>query len=464
MQYYKPAGEFYVGDCMPFFHEDTFHLYYLLDEKHHQSKGGLGAHQWAHACTRDLVHWEHHPLALPITADWEGSICTGSVFHHNGTFYAYYATRMPDRTQHLCVATSTDGIHFDKSLTNPFASPGAGYAPRHYRDPCLFRDERTGLFHMLVTASLEDYPLHGHGGCLAHLVSRDLESWQVTDPFLIPGYTGTPECPDYFAWNDWTYLLFSIGGIAHYRMSRSPLGPWIRPPVDVFDGPMACVLKTAAFGPDRRIGVAYLPSLRDDADDGDWLYAGNALFREIVQHDDGCLGCAFPPEMIPSGGAPLDLPFTALTGSVSCDAGCVHIHAPQGLGVGMVSGVPQNARITCRLAPGNESGAFGLCVRASGAYESGYQLRISPYECRVELGTLHQRSTPGTVRRALSGVKGLGNPITLDVVLVNDIVDVCIDGRHCLASRYPELRGDRLFFFCHDGDVVFDSVEIRPLV
>ena len=85
MQYFKPSDPFFVGDCMPFFHQGEFRLYYLLDENHHQSLGGLGGHQWAHASSTDLVNWDHHPLAIPITHDWGGSICTRSVFHHQGT-------------------------------------------------------------------------------------------------------------------------------------------------------------------------------------------------------------------------------------------------------------------------------------------------------------------------------------------------------------------------------------------
>jgi hypothetical protein len=49
MQYFKPQEPFFAGECMPFFHDGVFHLFYLLDENHHQGKGGLGGHQWAHA-------------------------------------------------------------------------------------------------------------------------------------------------------------------------------------------------------------------------------------------------------------------------------------------------------------------------------------------------------------------------------------------------------------------------------
>src|SRR4051812_17493765 len=111
MQYYKPeAPNQWVGDCMPFYHEGVFHFYYLIDVDHHQALGGLGGHQWAHAASTDLVEWTHYPLALAITEAEECSICTGSVFYHDGTFYAFHAVRRPNWTQRLGVATSADGI------------------------------------------------------------------------------------------------------------------------------------------------------------------------------------------------------------------------------------------------------------------------------------------------------------------------------------------------------------------
>ena len=96
MQYFKPEGDLFVGDCMPFFHAGTFRLFYIRDENHHGALGGLGGHQRAQASSENLINWEHHPLAIPITEDREGSICTGSVFFHEGTYYGFYATRMRD--------------------------------------------------------------------------------------------------------------------------------------------------------------------------------------------------------------------------------------------------------------------------------------------------------------------------------------------------------------------------------
>jgi len=144
MQYFKPDGDFFIGDCMPFFHSDTFRLFYLLDENHHGALGGLGGHQWAQASSKDLIHWKHHPLAIPITEDREGSICTGSVIFHQVKYYGFYATRLRDWRQQLSLATSLDGVHFEKTTPNPLAIPPDGYDIFHYRDPFVYRDHTEG--------------------------------------------------------------------------------------------------------------------------------------------------------------------------------------------------------------------------------------------------------------------------------------------------------------------------------
>lgn len=456
MQYFKPAGDFFVGDCMPYFHNGLFHLYYLLDENHHQALNGLGGHQWAHASTTDLVHWTHHPLALPITDAQEGSICTGSVYFYAGRHYAFYATRALDRQQRLSLAVSDDAIHFTKINTNLFFPPQPDYSPLHFRDPFPFRDPETGLFHLLVSARLDVYPVPGRSGCLAHLTSPDLEMWTLQEPFVIPGYADVPECADYFFWNGWYYLIFSNSLTARYRMSRSPLGPWLQPSVDTLDGALARVMKTASFTDDRRIGAAWLGTRVGDKDDGKLQWGGHLLFRELIQHPDGTLGCKFPPEMTPACGEPIALTPTALTASViyKMDAGTqIRLDGSGGLAVAQIAAIPHNVRITMRITPAGRTGSFGLRLRSPGDYEQAYALAIAPAEAIVRLGN-----------EAIYGVDDLDRPLQVEIILKDDIIDVCIDNRRCLINRCPERNGNHLYFFAHNAVVTMDEIEIRPLL
>jgi sucrose-6-phosphate hydrolase SacC (GH32 family) len=70
MQYFKPSGDsFFAGDPMPFQHAGRFHVFWLFDEQH-----GAAGHDWAHMSTDDLVHWQHHPLAVKRDRPFEASI------------------------------------------------------------------------------------------------------------------------------------------------------------------------------------------------------------------------------------------------------------------------------------------------------------------------------------------------------------------------------------------------------
>jgi hypothetical protein len=454
MQYYKPADpHLFVGDCMPFWHDGVFHLYYLLDEGHHSALDGLGGHQWAHASTTDLRQWTHHPLALPITEGWEGSICTGSVFCHEGTWYAFYATRNRERKEHLSVARSADGIHFEKTEPNPFFVQPSGYAPRHFRDPVVFRDEGTGRFHLLASAWLEGATLNSRGGCLAHLESNDLVQWTLSQPFLLPGLPGVPECSDYFRWGDWYYLLFSNWGVTRYRLSRGPFGPWQRPPLDTFEGATARVMKTAAFGPDRRLGVAWLPWRKDGRDRGGLEFGGNALFRDIVQQSDGSLYATWPREMVPAGGAAVQ-PAVVLRTSAAETAGgsSVCLHETDGLEAVRLSGVPEDALLRLTVRHESGYGQFGLRLRATETFDSGYDLHFLPTERSIHFGDAVIR--PAEV---------CGAPFAVEITMQGSVIDVCIGHCHCLVDRCPEQHGDQLTLYALNTEVAFDGIEITAI-
>lgn len=456
LQYGRAPGGGNVGDCFPFFHDGVFHFFYLLDRRHHASKHGLGAHQWAHASSRDLVAWDLHPLAVAITEEREGSICTGSLFFHESTWYAYYATRLPDRSEHLSLAVSPDGITFTKTDPNPFASPLPPYRSGPFRDPHVFADPRTGLFHMLVTAELERPAVAGRGGCLAHLTSPDLRNWRQHEPFLITGYGDQPECSELFEWHGWYYLVFSHYGIAHYRMGRSPFGPWTRPRVDVLDGPLARVMKSAPFTGDRRIGAFFL---------AEGAYAGRVVFREIIQHADGTLGSSLPREMGPPSAAPVSLHAEALgEGVEQGDAGTgLRIRAPQGLSAAALHEVPRRFLFSARVKPSRPCGAFGIGVGGRG-FQDALLLEFQPSRRRVGWRTPGRPSWQEEETAALYEVDGLDQAFSVELVILDDVLDLCVDRRRTLINRASPGNGDRLFLYCHEGEVEFSEIEVRPLI
>lgn len=431
MQYWKPEAENeFAGDMMPFWDGTRFHLFYLLDRDHHTEQGGLGGHQWAHAASQDLRQWEHFPLALPIgapgSADQHG-ICTGSIFEYSGVYHAFYATRVKAEggtvSEMGCRAESRDLIRFEKSADNPLFGAPSGYDPGAFRDPFVFQDAETGLFHLLVTASRDGR------GVLAHLTSSDLKHWQLQEPFLVGRDEHPPECPEIFQWNGWWYLVYSHNAQMEYKVCRSPLGPWQDLPYKTLEPPTLRVPRTAAFTGNRRLEVGFLPWRENSRDDGNYVYAGTVVFRELAQDPDGTLSTCFVPEMMPPAEPAIVRQSTG----------------------GLLTDVPTDCTLSCRLVPNNGAAEYGLLLRASEQLKSGYRLCFLPAEGRVTLTGWPKPA--GEQLAALANVENLDQPIDLVICLRGSIIDVSLNGRWTLVERGFDHRGTRLEMFGVGGPV-----------
>ncbi|MBN2713164.1 MAG: family 43 glycosylhydrolase [Planctomycetes bacterium] len=454
MQYFRPGGSFFVGDCMPFYHQGVFHLFYLLDENHHQGSNGLGGHQWAHASTTDLVNWEQHEFAIPLDLEWEASICTGSVLYNNGVYHAFYAVRKADRTQHICHATSKDCVTFQKKPGNPILSAPEMVGGCDFRDPFVFRDS-SGIFHMLITSKLSDYCLHNRGGCLLRYTSEDLETWEGAEVFLIPGgrpgYGCIPECPEIFEINGWYYLLFGLGLETHYRMSRTPMGPWHAPADDILGSRLCAVMKTASFGSERRIGVCWIGTRNEDKDNGHIQWGGNLLFREITQRDDGSLCAAFPEEMnLP--GMPASPTLEMLTDGTGGTLNRLCFNAGQSQEVACLRNVPVDFKLSCKIKAEEGCYRIGFGLRGAGNYENSYDLVIDVKRGKVQL-----------VDQDVILPKEIVGEFFLEIVCKGSIVDVSMDGACTLVNRLPQLKGESVFISCQSGIMSVRDIEVEAI-
>jgi beta-fructofuranosidase len=453
MQYFKPSGDLFVGDCIPFFHEGTYFLYWLLDSAHHAALNGLGGHQWTLSTTKDLRNWKHYPIIVGIDEGWEKSICTGSVAYANKKFYAFYATRLINTegkvNEQLSYAISNDGVHFTKQKPNPFYTSAPGYSKRDFRDPKVIVD-RDGVFHLLVSSKKEKAVMQGTEGALVHLTSKDLKTWAVEHPVLT-GQGSVPECPDYFFWNGWFYLIYGHHGNTFYVMSRNEYGPWEEPRHQALNEDFSNVAKTAEFVGGRRIAAAWIPSRKDNKDNMREIFGGNAVFRELIQHDDGTLGTKFPSEMIPATGATLklDVKYDSMTSKENEN---YVVRAPNGVGAAHADNIPSDCRITMEIEPIGNSEEYGLYLRSDAKAAGGYKLSFSPTNQEVMLANTR-----------ITAVSGLQNSVKIDVILKHDIIDVNVDNRRCIVNRLPEQKGTVLWLFVKHGNVRFKSIEVSPL-
>ena len=167
--------------------DGEYHLYY----QHNPYGSKWGNMNWGHAISKDLVNWEHRPVA--IAPDALGTIFSGSavVDHNNtagfgaGAIIAIY-TQNSDR-QVQSIAYSTDnGRTFTKYENNPVLVSEA----RDFRDPKVFWYEATKRWIMVLAVGQE----------MQIFSSPNLKDWAFESSFG-EGYGAHGnvwECPDLF--------------------------------------------------------------------------------------------------------------------------------------------------------------------------------------------------------------------------------------------------------------------------
>jgi hypothetical protein len=198
---------------------------------------------------------------------------------------------------------------------------------------------------------------------------------------------------------------------------------------------------------------------------GEWPYAQELVFREIVPEPDGTLGMKWPAELIPRCEPAVKLPAAPVKGDVTPDGSGVRVSAPDGFACAMMEGAPRNVRVSFRVKPKPGTLHFGVCVRGSGQYGNGCELRFEPAGARMQYGRPVNGESGRDVRTTvdMANVPGLDGEFTVDLIARDAIVDVCVGGRRTMITK-NDAEGDRLFFFVRNGAVEFEDVQVKPLL
>ncbi|MDF7666846.1 sucrose-6-phosphate hydrolase [Orbaceae bacterium ESL0727] len=190
-----------------------FNHHYHVFFQHHPYDANWGPMHWGHMVSDDLVTWQRLPIALAPGDEFDKSGCfSGSAVGYNGKLCLIYTGHISlggegphekiRETQ--CLATSDDGIHFEKHGT--VLAPESGIM--HFRDPKVWQQD--GQFWMVVgERSLNDV------GQIMLYRSDDLKNWQF-DRILISHIDPDVymlECPDFFPLGDKWVLMFSPQGM-----------------------------------------------------------------------------------------------------------------------------------------------------------------------------------------------------------------------------------------------------------
>jgi beta-fructofuranosidase len=187
-----------------------YHLFY----QYNPAGAFHGTIHWGHARSRDLVHWEHLPIALapdPGTPDEDGCWSGAAVVHEGVPAVIYTGFRAGEQLP--CLATSEgDLIDWHKSPTNPIiAAPPAEYDVVGFRDHSLWKEGED--WYQAIGSGIR-----GAGGAVFLYRSRDLRTWKYLHPLIVdenpPGsetWMGDMwECPDFFHLDSMAVLVLSI--------------------------------------------------------------------------------------------------------------------------------------------------------------------------------------------------------------------------------------------------------------
>ncbi|PMC39280.1 sucrose-6-phosphate hydrolase [Bacillus sp. UMB0899] len=187
-----------------------YHVFY----QHHPFSPKGGPIHWGHMKSKDLVCWEHLPIALAPGEDYDKSGCfSGSAVDHNGKLTLIYTghvntdSEKDEFIEYQCIAESTDGIHFEKHPNNPVISEPPENGSPHFRDPKVWRHD--GKWYMVLGNRVDQL------GNVILYESTNLVDWEYKgDIARSTGKMGYMfECPDFFELDGKHILLFSPQGI-----------------------------------------------------------------------------------------------------------------------------------------------------------------------------------------------------------------------------------------------------------
>ncbi|MDR3714597.1 MAG: family 43 glycosylhydrolase [Puia sp.] len=382
--FYKPDGA-WAADFIPLYADGEFQLFFLLDWRDTE-KHGEGT-PWYRISTKDFVHFTEHGEMLPRGTKEEQDlfVFTGSAIKAEGKYHIFYTGHNPylaDRgkpMEGIMHAVSDDMQQWRKLPAQTFFSPADKYEANDWRDPFVFRNEAAGEYNMLVAARFKE-GIPRRRGLTALCASKDLEHWEVRDPFYSPGLFYTHECPDHFKMGDWYYLLFSEFTDrvrTRYRMSRSPKGPWIIPKRDDFDGHAYYAAKSASDGHQRFL-FGWNPTREGGKDNGGWNWGGSLVVHEILQEADGELSVRPPGTVKAAFQNTIHPDFKPAGGPVRVENGTVTIRSAGTFGAAIAGKMPPICRINTTLEFGKDTPECGLMLRVSDDLDTAYYIRLEP--------------------------------------------------------------------------------------
>lgn len=208
--HFRPPAQWNNDPNGTIFYRGWHHLFY----QHNPFEAKWGHMHWGHARSRDLVNWEHLPIALWPSLDKgeEHVFSGGAILAADGRprlFYTSIGKREPE--QWMATPVDEDLIEWKKYPRNPVATVKlhGGHRVYDWRDPFLFRE--AGKTYMVTGGNENGWRGGGGAVYLYEAVSGDLGQWKYLGPVF--QYRNRQvvniECPNLFRLGSRWVLLIS---------------------------------------------------------------------------------------------------------------------------------------------------------------------------------------------------------------------------------------------------------------
>ena len=233
---YRPDDErILLGDTWHCSTGDAVHAFFLQFQKQGKLDGKEENGAIGHAVSKDLLSWKDLPYAIPRGC--EGSYddlehYTGCTVYHNGMFYLFYTSRSTvNGVYGISLATSVDGLNFEKYPENPLFVPyehmyyGVNNRPTllfhgnskpaesyDLRDLCVCWDAENQLWRGYFVARMIGDNVT-ETAAIAMCTSQDLIHWEQHPPCFVPGRYHVIETPEVFFMDGKWYMLCLSGNV-----------------------------------------------------------------------------------------------------------------------------------------------------------------------------------------------------------------------------------------------------------
>ena len=451
----KPKSGF-VGDPMPYYEDGVMYVFYLYDGNY----GTIGFHPWNLMTTSDFLHWTDLGEVIPYVdniSSQDLALGTGSVIKgKDGLYHAFYtghngSGEMPyfEKIQH---ATSTDLVHWTKH-------PEYGFYGGHndFRDPYVLYMEEEGLYWMLVTTRDHDH------GVLRLYKSPDLYHWTDHGVFFRNDEgTYNLECPTLIKYGEYWYLSYSAqvegnGRIVHYRYTDDLSKGFIRPERDYFDGRGLYAGRIEKMG-DRLFLFGWVGTKELETDAGEYLWGGNLVVHELMQHHNGHLSPILVSEI--DEVLSHQVRYQLINGNVERKKGSFTFHGHKGYEYVLFEELLEKpTKITFKLNL-SESKNFGITFNAFESVQGDLNVFFNVEESKLEFYKVPVNQIRTSEPEISIHYQPHGNQ-ELECILITEenVFVLYVNGELALTSRAYNLAKSPFGFFTLNSQAVVKDVK-----